>query len=233
MRDVCLAILFFYKKHGNEESQTVKKIREKLYLARISPKKLINISDVLSKSMPYAHIVGKEGNENLWSTTDSGDEYISNLLNLSSIDSETLYDITTLDSLVRTVTDLEISQYLEEALKCLKVGALRATVVFVWTGVARHIQQKLIAFENGLLNSAIQKHDPKSRLVKTVEDFAYIKEKVLLLTSQDLGIYDKNQRGVLEDALELRNKCGHPGNYNPGPKKVSSFLEDVIGIVFV
>ncbi len=53
-----------------------------------------------------------------------------------------------------------------------------------------------------------------------------------MLSAQELGLYDKNQRAVLEDCLNLRNKCGHPGKYKVGPKKVSSFIEDLIGIVF-
>jgi hypothetical protein len=36
----------------------------------------------------------------------------------------------------------------------------------------------------------------------------------------------------LEEALNLRNRCGHPTKYRPGEKKVSSFIEDVAGIVF-
>ena len=40
------------------------------------------------------------------------------------------------------------------------------------------------------------------------------------------------QRSVLEDCLNLRNKCGHPRKYKIGEKKVSSFIEDLVGIVF-
>ena len=29
-----------------------------------------------------------------------------------------------------------------------------------------------------------------------------------------------------------RNRCGHPGKYKPGVKQVSSFIEDIISIVF-
>jgi hypothetical protein len=42
---------------------------------------------------------------------------------------------------------------------------------------------------------------------------------------------DKAEKTTLSEALDLRNRCGHPSRYH-GVKKVSSFLEDVIGIVF-
>jgi len=47
-----------------------------------------------------------------------------------------------------------------------------------------------------------------------------------------LFVLDKNEKDILEEALNLRNKCGHPGKYKLGPKKVSSFIEDIVNIVF-
>jgi hypothetical protein len=53
-----------------------------------------------------------------------------------------------------------------------------------------------------------------------------------LLAAKDLGQLDKNQKDTLEEALDLRNRCGHPGKYKPGVKKVSSYIEDIVSIVF-
>ena len=50
--------------------------------------------------------------------------------------------------------------------------------------------------------------------------------------AQDLGLFDKAEKTTLGEALDLRNRCGHPSKYVPGVKKVSSFIEDVVGIVF-
>jgi hypothetical protein len=54
----------------------------------------------------------------------------------------------------------------------------------------------------------------------------------MLLAAKELGILDKPQKDTLEEALNLRNRCGHPGKYRPGIKKASSFIEDTISIVF-
>lgn len=62
--------------------------------------------------------------------------------------------------------------------------------------------------------------------------FAYIKNRITLLGAMELGIVDKNQKDILIENLNLRNKCGHPGKYKPGPKKASSFIEDIVSIVF-
>lgn len=65
-----------------------------------------------------------------------------------------------------------------------------------------------------------------------LEDFAYIRDATALLAFQELGILDKGEKTTLAEALDLRNRCGHPTKYVPGVKKASSFIEDVVGIVF-
>jgi hypothetical protein len=54
----------------------------------------------------------------------------------------------------------------------------------------------------------------------------------MLLALQELGILDKGEKTTLIEALDLRNRCGHPTKYTPGIKKASSFIEDVVGIVW-
>jgi hypothetical protein len=78
----------------------------------------------------------------------------------------------------------------------------------------------------------VQRFDPKAPRVKSIDDFAYVKDAVVLLAAKDLGILDKNQKDVLTEALNLRNRSGHPGKYRLGIKKVSAFIEDIISIVF-
>ena len=83
-----------------------------------------------------------------------------------------------------------------------------------------------------MLNAAIQKHDTRAKEIKKEDDFAYIKDSVLLMAAQELGEIDKGEKDSLEDCLDLRNKCGHPGNYKPKSLKASSFMEELINIVF-
>jgi hypothetical protein len=68
--------------------------------------------------------------------------------------------------------------------------------------------------------------------VSTLDHFAYVKDKVFLEAAQEIGLVDKGQKATLLEGLDLRNRCGHPGKYRPGVKKASSFVEDVVGIVF-
>ncbi len=137
-----------------------------------------------------------------------------------------------LEKLLFRLQDEKEADYLSEAIKCLRVGAYRACVVFAWNAAVRNIHNRLILHSKHSLNAAITKHEPKARQIKTIADFSYVKEQTILLASVDLGEFDKNQKDMLETCLTLRNKCVHPGNYKPQPFKAASFLEDLITIVF-
>lgn len=232
-REKCLAVLYYHLRYQNKESLTVEQIREELRRARVPKWSKINVADVLNKSGAFADSAGLDGNRRLWQLTTSGEKHIRGVLNLPAAEPEIEHDVTTLEKLAAKVGDPVAREYIDEAIKCLSVGALRASIVFLWTGAMRTLQQQALAMTTAKLNPAIVKHDPKARPVNKLEDFAYIKDAIALLAFQELGLIDKGEKTTLEEALNLRNRCGHPTKYTPGIKKASSFIEDVLGIVFV
>ncbi len=232
IRDLCLASLYFEQRYSQRQSLTVEEIRALLKRAQIPRASKLNLADALSKSAPFVDTDGKKGKRFLWTITPTGQEHVRALLGLPHKDIEIEHDVSSLESLVTRISDKNMADYIQEAIKCLSVDALRAAVVFVWSGTVRKMQEDVLAYGLGNVTASIQKFDSKSRPIKRIDDLSYIKESTLLLVAQDLGIFDKNERGILEGALDLRNKCGHPGKYRPGPKKVSGFIEDVVGIVF-
>jgi hypothetical protein len=228
-----LATLYFMHRYEKQNALTTDQIKQALKKARAPRWTKVNIADVIAKSGHYVDSPGVDGNKRLWSLTPSGIGYIQDLLGLPSAEPEIEHDIGTLSSTTKKIKDSQIKDYVNEALKCLQINALRASVVFLWTGAIRTIQSQIMKFGLVDINNAIQKHDPKARQVKSLDSFAYIKDKVSLLAAQELGILDKNQKDTLEEALNLRNRCGHPSKYAPGVKKVSSYIEDVVSIVFL
>ena len=231
-RDKCLAVLYYQHRYDNNDALTVDQIRSALKNARVSRWSKINVADVLAKSGHYVDSPGSQGPRRLWKLTSSGEQYVRTLLGLPSAEPEVEHDVASLVTLSSNVADLGVREYIEEAIKCLQVGALRAAVVFLWTGAIRSLQQKALSVGIAQLNSALSKHYPKAHRVSKIDDFAYVNDKITLLGAQELGILDKGQRATLEEALGLRNRCGHPTKYRPGIKKASSFIEDVVGIVF-
>ncbi len=232
IRDICLAALYYQQRYIKEEALTVESIRTLLKRDRVPKAAKLNLAAVLSQSAPYVDVIGKTGNRFLWSITQTGQDYIRKLLELPEADIEIEHDVSSLEKVVQSVSDDDIADYIKESIKCLSVGALRASVVFLWAGAVNSIKTKIMSHSKKDINKTAAKYDSKARLVKRIDDLIYFKESTLLLIAQELGILDKNEKVVLEEALNLRNKCGHPGKYKIGPKKVSSFIEDVTGIVF-
>lgn len=232
LRDICLAALYYQQRYNQEQEMTVESLRTILKRARIPKVAKLNLAATLSHSAPYVDVSGKEGNRFLWSITQSGQDYVRKLLNLPEADIEIEHDLSTLKSIINSITDADTSDYIDEAIKCISVGALRASVVFIWSGAVDKLKKTIIAYDKKEINNAAKRFDPKARSIKKADDFAYFKESTLLLIAVELGILDKNEKGILEEALNVRNKCGHPGKYRVGQKKVSSFIEDVTGILF-
>lgn len=227
-----LAVLYYENRYNDVQCLTVDELRARLKSARVERWSKINVADVLSKSGHYVDSPTNRGNAKLWSITDSGAQHIRDLLGLPEAEPEIEHDVGALAGSIKKIKDPEVRGYLEEAIKCLRVGALRATVVFVWSSAVRLIQQEILTRKSSDVNSALTKHDPKARTVTKLDHFAYIKDSTTILAAQELGIFDKNEKDTVEDGLKLRNKCGHPGKYNPGEKKVSGFVEDMISVVF-
>src|SRR6185312_2722546 len=179
---------------------------------------------------PDVHRVGPRG---VWAITETGEKKVESLLGIPGRKAvPQAKDVAALTSLVASQRDDAVRGYMEEAIKCLEVDALRAAVVFLWAGAIRTLQEGALGKGRKPLNAALLKFDPKSREVKKVEDFAYVKDRWLLLAAGELGMIDKGERGTLEEALNLRNRCGHPTKYRPRSAKVSAYIEDVVGIVF-
>ena len=96
-----------------------------------------------------------------------------------------------------------------------------------WSGAIRTIQTKVLSRGSKAATDAIQRIDKRVPSVSKIDDFAYVKDATVLLAAKDLGVLDKNEKDVLTEALNLRNRSGHPGKYDPGIKKVSAFIEDI------
>jgi hypothetical protein len=231
-RGVCLAVLYYHQHYRDKPSLTTAEIRDELLRARVPKASKINVADVLNKSGALVDSPGMSGNQRLWQLTRSGETHVRGRLNLPAPGPEIENDVATLQTLAAKVSDSVVRDYILEAIKCLSVGAIRAAIVFLWTGAIRTLQEESLAKHAATLNAAITKHDPKARSVNKLEDFAYVRDATALLAFQELGILDKGEKGTLGEGLDLRNRCGHPTKYIPGIKKASSFIEDVLGIVF-
>ncbi len=232
-RDSVLGVMLYSLNISGQNRLSVKEIRQLLVKGRVPGATSMNIADALSKAVP---LVGPEQDADgnlVWSFTSPGLKYITNLMVPDTAKKEIKHEAGTLEDLLKKIPDANVRDYVGESIECLRVGALRACVVFLLAGSIMTLQSLALGKGTTALNSAILKHDSKSRIVKTIDDFAYVRDSTLLLASQDLGIINKGEKKMLDAALDLRNSCGHPDKYVLGIKKVAAFVEDVSGIVFI
>jgi site-specific recombinase XerD len=137
-----------------------------------------------------------------------------------------------LEQAILGIPNKDEADYLREALVCMNSGSLRAGIIFAWTAAVINLRNKCFIHGKVTLNAALTKHNPKAKEVKKIEDFSYINDALLLLTCQELGEIDKGEKDSLEDCLDTRNKCGHPGKHKPKPIKAAAIMEELIQIVF-
>lgn len=232
-QDIILSVLFFEHTYNKIKSLTVSELRDRLRSTRVPKSANLNISQVLINSGSLVDSIKESGSKFNWSLTDTGFDHVRHMHGLPDKSHQLVHEISTLSTIIRDIKDNDIKSYVEESVLCLSVGALRSSIVFLWSGAIRVVQKDLLNFGIAKLNSALLLHDPKSRTVKTLDHFAYIKDSLTLMVSQELGLFDKNEKGILEDALNLRNRCGHPSKYKPREKKISGFVEDITSIVFL
>lgn len=225
--DLALAALYFFKHEEDRLSATSAEVRAGLERARVRGASKFNISRSLERA---GSKVDRDGRD--WSLTQSGDSYVAEFMGIASTKPAVQSDIAELTSLAASITDDSVRDYILEAVKCLSIGAYRAAIVFLWTGaVARLRDQIWTNYSMKEIESVLKAHRQSAKFGKKA-DFAYVKDSELLQISLDLSVLDKTQKQILEQGLELRNGCGHPTKYNPGEKRTSSFIEDVVGIIF-
>lgn len=126
--------------------------------------------------------------------------------------------------------------YLEEAVDCYETGAYRGAVLMIWAATIEHIYSviedhplwfKLLEVEN----FSRYQHANFYRKVRKKGDLLYINDANLFLICEDAGVFNKNARTILDDALKTRNRCGHPTGYVVGREEVVIFIERLINNV--
>jgi hypothetical protein len=229
-REECLCALYYLKHNLGSEISKVSQIKNLLEQSRVVKKGIkINYARVLDSlnELVDSPVIG------MWQITPSGEKYVRSIMKIPESNLESENDTTTLVEIIQSkIKDSLIADYFKEGVDCLEIGRLRACVIFLWTGSISIIRTRLISQNQNKLNVAIKKHDFKARDIKNIDDFAYIKDSTLLLVLKELNLCDKSQKEILEECLNLRNKCGHPAKYSPGPKRISAFIEDLVSVLF-
>jgi hypothetical protein len=229
----CLAVLYYQSHYRNIPAMTTSEVKSALTQARLPKARDMNVAQVFASAGALVDSTDtNEKGHRLWHLTETGTKEIRAALGLPDEQPEIAVDVATLETTAKGISDSLAREFVEEAIVCLQVGAMKAAVVFAWTGAIRTLHDRASALGWATVTSNVQKHDARAKPLAKIEDFAQVKDRTFLLAARDLALLDKGEWTVMQQALDLRNQCGHPSNYRPGHKKVSAFIEDLIGIVF-
>jgi len=228
-RVLVTAALYYGKHYESVEDMTPSQVKALLVKGGIGRARKMNVTRALNQSIPSAHRLGPRG---VWAITGTGEDQVRQLLDMPHEGATPTTDVAALERLAKSVRDDSVQDYIEESIKCLRAGALRASVVFLWSGAIHTIREAVWkGSSNKQIDAALKNHNQRAKFTKK-GDFEYINDALLLEATVDLGTFDRSEKKRLVEALDLRNDCGHPVKYRAREKKVSSFIEDVVGIVF-
>ena len=126
------------------------------------------------------------------------------------------------------IGDPDVQAFVEEAIRCLEVGAFRAAVVLSWVGAVALLHRYVVKNKLSDFNAEAQRRSPKWRPAKTPDDLARMKEFDLLQVLESISVIGKNVRQQLEQALQLRNACGHPSSLRISSNIVAAHIEGLL-----
>ncbi|GEA82238.1 hypothetical protein [Cellulomonas uda] len=123
--------------------------------------------------------------------------------------------------------------YLDEAVDCYEHGAYRGAILMVWAATMEHIYTTIEAHPNGFktieaANKARFGTANTYRRIRHKNDLLHLTDKNFLLLCEDVGVFNKNARKLLEEKLDTRNRCGHPTGYVVGREETVVLIESLI-----
>lgn len=167
--------------------------------------------------------IGKNGRQVLFSPLDK----------LQAQSTHPGQDVNYLRESLTSITNSDILDHLNEAIDCYSIGAIRAAIIFFWNAAMITIQNHCKTHSIEEINNQLLTKSHPNKTIKNIDEIEMLKDSVILDLALRLGIYDRNIKNVLMECLGLRNKCGHPGQYRPGEKKILAFFEDITKHVFL
>lgn len=146
-----------------------------------------------------------------------------------------------LSRVVTALSDVEESDYLEEAVACADAGFTRAAVVMGWCAVVDRIQRRVQQAGFEAFNQASEelkrqtsgkfKRYNKSFNVTTLSELQAVFDTDLIMVLEGMELLDGNQATRLRRRFEERNQSAHPGDAPIGEVHVEAFFIDIVEIV--
>ncbi len=228
-----LSTLYWFEVYSDQPAMTAAQVKVAFSQARLTGSAKVNVPDVLSRAGANVDVVGNtERGVKLWSLTETGRKVVRELYGLPDHEPEIQHSVNDLNKVAVKAADQDVKEFLDEAILCVSVGALRAAIVFVWVAAIAEIKTRVWAAGAKKVNASALTRNQNHKSLTKRDDLLKLTESEILQIAQDVGVLDKAQHTILKQALDTRNQCGHPNKYRPGVAKVKSHVEDVAGVLW-
>ncbi len=141
-----------------------------------------------------------------------------------------------LNDLLAQLVDQDEKTFLQEAIGCYAIDALRAAIVMVWILTVHHLYKYILKHKLPAFNIALAKvKDKRVKIQKVtcVDDFSEIPESIFIQVSRSAKVISNDVRKILDVKLGIRNSYAHPSAVIISQVKTTDFIIDLTQNVIV
>lgn len=135
-----------------------------------------------------------------------------------------------LEGLPAKLTSSSEREYLEEALKCFRCGAFRATVVMTWNVAFAHLCALIFDKHITDFNAQLPRSYPKASVpsINKIDDLQVFKEFEVLQVAKSAGIITNSVHCILKQKLDRRNGAAHPSGVRITAHTAEEYIQDLV-----
>lgn len=206
----------------------VSRIRQLAISAGLREARRWNISSALGRSHGRAVRVDKG-----WLLTDSGRRHLIDSGLIVDVDGQPVPVVTDLRTLLPSITNQNVVDFLEEAIECFERKLYRAAVVLTWVGAVALLQDYVVKYHLTAFNAEARRRDTKWKNAKNADDLSRLKEYEFLNILEAISVIGHNVKQELQNlCLTLRNACGHPNSFKISRNRAAAHIEILVLNVF-
>jgi hypothetical protein len=130
------------------------------------------------------------------------------------------------------VKDGDTRAFVEEAIKCYEARLFRSAIVMSWLAAVDVLKKEVVANRLVAFNAEAKKVNSKWKDATNADEIGAMNEGEFLNRLMGISMIGKNRKQRLEQALTLRNGCGHPNSLKVGQNEVAAHVEALLQNVF-
>lgn len=130
------------------------------------------------------------------------------------------------------IKDKDTRAFVEEAIMCYEARLFRSAIVMSWLAAVDILKKEVVANHLSAFNAEAKRLNAKWKDATNADEIGAMNEGDFLNRLTAISVIGKNRKQRLEQALTLRNGCGHPNSLKVGQNEVAAHVEALLQNVF-